>query len=129
MPLATAFDLSSGVSNNIFSEFNIPTGRNFTKNIYPAKSPFDMLYVCNENRYHVLRGPNPETGNKSLPGLTKNMTDFIVFLAENSKYCEGESQSNVYDMYDIYSLLSAKSGNLILIQFTVLFSPVFCLIF
>ncbi len=102
MPLATAFDLSSGVSNNIFSEFNIPTGRNFTKNIYPAKSPFDMLYVCNENRYHVLRGPNPETGNKSLPGLTKNMTDFIVFLAENSKYCEGESQSNVYDMYDIY---------------------------
>jgi hypothetical protein len=100
MPFSTAFDLSSNVSNNIFTEFNIPTGRNFTKNIYPAKSPFDMLYVCNENRYHVLRSPN--STNNPLPGLSKKMTDFIVFLVENSKYCDGESQSNVYDMYDIY---------------------------
>ncbi len=102
MPLATALDLSSGVSNNIFSEFNIPAGRNFTKNIYPAKSPFDMLYVCNENRFHVLRSYYKDPIKDPLPGLSKNLTDFIVFLAENSTNCDGESQSNVYDMYDIY---------------------------
>jgi hypothetical protein len=106
MPLSTAFDLSSSVSNNIFSEFNIPTGRNFTKNIYPSKSPFDMLYVCNENRYHVLRGPNPNaddnTLNSSIPGLTQDMTDFVVFLVENSENIEDATQSEVYNIYDIY---------------------------
>lgn len=100
MPLATALDLSSNVSTNIFSEFNMPYGRNFTKNIYPSKSPFDLLYVCNENRHHVLRGPN--TPNNPHPGLSKDMTDFIVFLVENSQHFEGESQSAIYDMYDIY---------------------------
>ncbi|MFA9389014.1 MAG: hypothetical protein ACERKD_04375 [Prolixibacteraceae bacterium] len=102
MPLRTAFDLSSGVSNNIFSEFGIPTGRNFTKNISPTKSPFDMLYVCNENRFHVLRGPQPEEGTASLPGLTQNMVDFAVFLIENSENIDGATQSEVYNMYDIF---------------------------
>ncbi|NLU40517.1 MAG: hypothetical protein GXX78_16690, partial [Bacteroidales bacterium] len=102
MPLKTAFDLSSSVSNNIFSEFNMPSGRNFTKNIYPSKSPFDMLYVCDENRYHVLRGPKPATGTATLPGMTENMGDFVVFLVENLDYIEGATQSAVYDLYDIY---------------------------
>lgn len=106
MPLSTALDLSSGVSSNIFSEFNIPSGRNFTKNIYPSKSPFDMLYVCDQNRYHVLRGPNPHATDNSLnsplPGLTQDMTDFVVFLIENSENIEGATQSEVYNMYDIF---------------------------
>ncbi|MDA3879418.1 MAG: hypothetical protein PF436_03430 [Prolixibacteraceae bacterium] len=106
MPLSTALDLSSGVSSNIFSEFSIPSGRNFTKNIYPSKSPFDMLYVCNENKYHVLRGPNPNvddnTLNSSIPGLTQDMADFVVFLVENSENIEGATQSEVYNMYDIF---------------------------
>ena len=102
MPLASVFDLASNVSNNIFSEFGIPSDRNFVKNNYPSKSPFDMLYVCDENRYHVLRGPQPVGGDASVPGMNQDMGDFVVFLVENLDYIEGATQSAVYDLYDIY---------------------------
>lgn len=102
MPLSTAFDLASGVSNNIFSEFSIPSGRNFTINNYPTKSPFDLLYICDENRFHVLRGPQPVGGNASLPGLTQDLTDFIVWLVKESGNVDGLTQQEVYNLYDIF---------------------------
>jgi len=102
MPLSTSLDLASGVTNNIFTEFGIPSGRNFTINNYTAKSPFDMIYVQNENRFHVLRGPQPEEGTSSLPGLTQDMTDFFVWLVEEVDNIDGLTQQETYHLYDIF---------------------------
>lgn len=104
MPLSTALDLSSGVSNNIFSQFGIKEGRNFVKNInYKSKSPFDFIYVEDQNRYHVLRGPQMEdASHSSKPGITKKLSDFVVFAVENKDNFDGLDKNQIYDLYDIY---------------------------
>ncbi|HKK64054.1 MAG TPA: hypothetical protein VJ951_15920 [Bacteroidales bacterium] len=102
MPLSTSLDLGSSVSDHIYSEFDINPDFQFVVNEYSGKSPFDLLYVCDENTFHCLRGPNRPEIVAAIPGMNPDLLDFAVWIIDNADIVDGLDKQAAYLYYDAY---------------------------
>lgn len=102
MPLSTSLDLGSTVSDQIYSEFDMHPDYQFVVNEYSGKSPFDLLYVCDENTFHCLRGSKRQNMVPAIPGMNPDLLDFAVWIIDNADIVDGLDKQTAYLYYDAY---------------------------